>query len=912
MANGQFEAVLDRPQGLLDVGTVAGMSDGQLLARFTAHRDELAEIAFTALVRRHGPMVWRVCRQILGDWHTAEDAFQATFLILARRAGSIQRPELLGHWLYGVALRTAREARMRDHRRRRRESTGTEGVGSEPLSEADQPELSLVTHEAVEALHEELSRLPERYRVPVVLCELEGLTYQEAALRLRCPVGTIGVRLSRARERLRLGLTRRGLAPGAGLLGALLGAEATSAWVPSVLLVEATVRAASRFAASTAAVQGLVSPGILALTAAVLKTMALTPIKVATSLALAVAITATIAGLGTRPETETRVPSATEPAQPQHAEPPPLGNPPAGALAGQAALSPALAARFELALAMFHAAFASRPRPEPQTVQDVTGNPRSRAGSDRARGAALFAKEWVPNDPKSHGGDGLGPVYNESSCVACHGLGAPGGAGPESKNVVLVTATPIDRNHAKGLEQIHPGFHGGRSAVLHRYGTDPEYGTWRRRFYEGGPDQAPNPRVGAGEDSIDARIRTVHEQTAMDRRGRNRSVRIPARNGFNLTLSERNTPALFGAGRIDAIPAEVLVAVAQHQPERVRGRISRTPDGHIARFGWKAQIARLHEFVRGACATELGLEVPGHAQVPSPLDPSRKAQGLDMTEAECDELVAYIRALPAPVALDPYGPQGSRDIREGRRLFADVGCADCHVPTLGNVRGIYSDLLLHDMGPSLSDSASSYGIEGPPSLGAPRPQEWRTPPLWGYRDSAPYLHDGRAEDLEEAVALHGGQAQASTRRFFALSSEDRLRVEAFLKSLVAPSSTTTPGVVLAAEMESRFEQEEQTTPESLVRRRWDEALARGQRQRREEEQRRHAEEVARRAKVRFPLARALEKKGKFRGALFFYHEIAREAPDTEEGRRAAARIAALRTTNDLPEDLAPENPTGGR
>src|SRR5262249_33851474 len=160
---------------------------------------------------------------------------------------------------------------------RRRESPGTEGVGSEPLSEAARPELSLVTHEAVEALHEELSRLPERYRVPVVLCELEGLTYQEAALRLRCPVGTIGVRLSPARERLRAGLPRRGLAPGAGLLGALLGAEATSAWVPSVLLVEATVRAASRFAAGTAAAQGLVSPGILALTAAVLKTMALTP-----------------------------------------------------------------------------------------------------------------------------------------------------------------------------------------------------------------------------------------------------------------------------------------------------------------------------------------------------------------------------------------------------------------------------------------------------------------------------------------------------------------------------------------------------------------------------------------------------------------------------------------------------------
>src|SRR5262249_52356639 len=156
---------------------------------------------------------------------------------------------------------------------------------------------------------------------------------------------------------------------------------ATSAWVPSVLLVEATVRAASRFAAGTAAVQGLVSPGILALTAAVLKTMALTPIKVATSLALTATMIATVAGLGTRPQT--RGPSATEPAQPQPAEAPPLGNPPAGALAGQPPLSPALAARFELALTMFHAAFASQSRPEPPIDQDVPGNPRSRAGSDR-------------------------------------------------------------------------------------------------------------------------------------------------------------------------------------------------------------------------------------------------------------------------------------------------------------------------------------------------------------------------------------------------------------------------------------------------------------------------------------------------------------------------------------------------
>ena len=105
---------------------LAGPGDGELLARFIADRDEVAEVAFSTLVRRHGPMILRVCEQIVGDRHIAEDAFQAVFLILARKASSIHQPELLGHWLHGVALRTAREARMRNHRRRHRESSNAE------------------------------------------------------------------------------------------------------------------------------------------------------------------------------------------------------------------------------------------------------------------------------------------------------------------------------------------------------------------------------------------------------------------------------------------------------------------------------------------------------------------------------------------------------------------------------------------------------------------------------------------------------------------------------------------------------------------------------------------------------------------------------------------------------------------
>ncbi len=281
------------------------------------------------------------------------------------------------------------------------------------------------------------------------------------------------------------------------------------------------------------------------------------------------------------------------------------------------------------------------------------------------------------------------------------------------------------------------------------------------------------------------RIRALKETTTPGRRLGTATAVSQAINGFSLSLVERNTPALFGAGRIDEIPLDVLVAVAAMQPTDVRGRVSRTQDGRFGRFGWKAQIPSLHEFVRGACANELGLEVPGHSQPSSPVAPKQKAKGLDLTEADCDALAAYVRSLPAPVVVDPYGPRGTPDMREGRRLFTEAECVLCHTPTIGEVGGIYSDLLLHNMGQSLSDSGSTYGMNGPDTPTGPSPREWRTPPLWGYRDSGPYLHDGRARNLEEAVALHEGQAKASAKRFFALSARERSQVESFLKSLVA-------------------------------------------------------------------------------------------------------------------------------
>jgi CxxC motif-containing protein (DUF1111 family) len=231
----------------------------------------------------------------------------------------------------------------------------------------------------------------------------------------------------------------------------------------------------------------------------------------------------------------------------------------------------------------------------------------ARAGDDQpahdvlAKGADLFAKEWLPVASKGPGGDGLGPVYNETSCIACHHQGGPGGAGPTSTNVEILTAGP--------------------------------------------------PRNG-------------------------------------------------------------LIAAAFHP--------------------------------------------------------------------------AYVRLLPTPTDTRPPGSRESKSVTEGRTLFEAAGCAACHRARLGGIDGIYSDLLLHDMGSLLDDSGSYSGIAPRSPIAAVKRQEWRTPPLWGYRDSGPYLHDGRAENLEEAVALHGGEASNSAKRFFKLSPKERLRVQTFLRSLPPP------------------------------------------------------------------------------------------------------------------------------
>jgi RNA polymerase sigma factor (sigma-70 family) len=208
-------------------------ADRDLLRAFLTDRDEPA---FAALVSRHGPMVLGVCRRVLGNPHDADDAFQATFLVLARKAGSVRRPELLGNWLYGVAVRCAKRAKARAAKRQARE---------QPVIDWPAPEAGPDWRDVRPVLDEELARLPDKLRAAVVLCELEGVPRPEAATRLGIPEGTLSSRLARGKETLRRRLVKRGITLSAIGVGMVLANAARAAVPPG--LVEATRGVRRRF-----------------------------------------------------------------------------------------------------------------------------------------------------------------------------------------------------------------------------------------------------------------------------------------------------------------------------------------------------------------------------------------------------------------------------------------------------------------------------------------------------------------------------------------------------------------------------------------------------------------------------------------------------------------------------------------
>ena len=794
-------AALGMVRALCDRGTTVRLTDEQLLQQFLARRDQAAELAFTALIARHGPIVQRVCLDVLGDSHDAQDAAQAVFLVLARKARSIRKPGSLGPWLQGVALRVARGARGEAARRR-----VAERRKAEIMLERDETESGPEVIDHVE-LHDEIDRLPEKYRAPIILCYMRGQSQREVAQALGWPLGTVQTRLHRGRERLRARLARRG----AGLIAmaevGLVQPAAVKAGVVGRKWAETTAHAAVRFAARKG-LTGLVAPPVAGLAESVLAAMVAESLK---ALAL-VALSFVLAGAGLF--------LTVRAAEARRGGPPPTQ---LGARGGQTAGrkgpgSIPAAATFEAGSSVVaepeepldetvvhdtestkatgqpESALADASTPAVHRSEHHRGEGVSLSGPVRAMdaGRELFERIWVPNDPRSHEGDGLGPVFNNQSCLSCHNLGGPGGAGAIGQNIDIATASrtlperygfsyafgmnfgsghfeykmvaqpPATTRHeaqvdSRLLVAIHPGFRGARSVVLHRFGTDPGYQAWR--------------------------------ETVLGPRG---TVQV--------RTSQRNPIALFGAGLIDAIPSEAIEAAATRKfpgSAQVKGRVSRLKDGRIGRFGWKAQTATLAEFVLSAAANEIGLEVPGHHQGADPRLPGLGAPGLDMDDDECNALIEYVRSLAAPVVRAPADAKDASQVKAGEATFKSIGCSSCHLAKLGNVEGIYSDLLLHDMGTQLADTdtyavfiTEPSGANDLPVANAPRGnasstslREWRTPPLWGLRDSGAYLHDGQAATIAQAIALHAGQGTASAQRYAELSARRKQQVEAFLMSL---------------------------------------------------------------------------------------------------------------------------------
>ena len=303
---------------LFGEGSVLGATDGELLDRFLTSRDQVAERAFEALVWRHGPMVWGVCRRILADPTDAEDAFQATFLVLVRKARSVRVDDSLGRWLYGVSRKVATRTRADRDRRRGRERGGIAPDRPDPASRDP------AWAETCATLDAEVARLPEPFRSAVVLCDLGGLTHEQAALDLGCPVGTIKSRLARGRDRLRLRMVQRGVDWGTGSV--LVGLSA-----PPETLVGPTVRAGLALAVSGVGRIGLpltwsgwffASKGVYAM-------MITFPAPILAGLTLAAALGATgfswVAGGGddtppasTRPPVVAPAPASTREALPEY------------------------------------------------------------------------------------------------------------------------------------------------------------------------------------------------------------------------------------------------------------------------------------------------------------------------------------------------------------------------------------------------------------------------------------------------------------------------------------------------------------------------------------------------------------------------------------------------------------------
>lgn len=382
-----------------------------------------------------------------------------------------------------------------------------------------------------------------------------------------------------------------------------------------------------------------------------------------------------------------------------------------------------------------------------------------------AAGKSLFVHEFTPGDALCGDGDGLGPVFNEVSCVACHFQGGVGGAGPNEKNAVSFEVFPV------------PG----------------------------------RPEVVAGGVHTFAVERTLRESTKQLTRlfpvipGAIRSVNgcsVQTRDFDPVQLEEINTPPLFGLAAIERISDTALSVHAAKRSLRKIGREFdgdfegtgvgrlRTPAlGRIGKFGWKGQFATIEEFVANACAMELGLTNHRVAQtIPNQFIHDDSAK-LDMSKQQLYELVSFVKNLPPPRQVIPDDPKLAQMVSDGEAVFAAVGCADCHVPNMGGAVGVYSDFHLYEVeNEKVVDTYQEPDFDSEFTLpfDHPRPSEWKTPPLWGVADSAPYFHDGGSPTLLAAIMRHGRDGKYAREQFESLPDADKKSLLAFLKSLQAP------------------------------------------------------------------------------------------------------------------------------
>ena len=555
------------------------------------------------------------------------------------------------------------------------------------------------------------------------------------------------------------------------------------------------------------------------------------------------------------------------------------------------------------------------------------------------QGKELFEREWPSRNPRL-GSDGLGPLHNAKSCVACHHQGGVGGSGDARFNAksIGIEKMRITGGHinddvvAKSIRGFHPGFVDSAGRVVNTYAVSHHGGT---------------PMFARFRDSIMRNVAAEFSEAGGPvnaeevRHANSTPITYAAQNGkykifIHARMFQRNTTPLFGSGLIDQVTWKQLkeLARAQEKHPEISGRPATLPDGRYGRFGWRGNVATLQDFCDQACAAEVGLETSRKPQPIDPTLPGYRNPTSDISDNQIRSMTAFMSALSAPSRRLPQDLETRHAALRGEQLFAFVGCAVCHVPNVAPAQGLYSDLLLHDMGyesidlnpadpyitrttpvsrinrrvttnsvetkfyddamttvyyggtsvmsgaksrnssfsrgstammdlspitrrqtnirytpynyefryPQQPNTLMRFVLTGSQSKRSTNKtqtnrteskkiaqnqslasgkdtltvditeqnneiietrqidyvrihieptnhmQEWRTPPLWGVRDSAPYMHDGRAATLLEAISMHDGEGAGTRDRFLNLSHSDRSAIIKFMETLTAPAN----------------------------------------------------------------------------------------------------------------------------